>query len=266
MPVHSPPTSVSLLRRVLHTLIDAALPQTCVSCGTWIPGDTGLICSECSAAIDAAQDTPACPRCGRSLPQTAIHGHGCARCRSEHFWNISELVRVGRYDNQLRPLLLDLKYRGRERNAEHLADRLAAMLAQRGWVADLDGLVPVPMHWLRRWQRPCDHARVLADAVGRRLGIPTLTAVRRRRYGRSQTRLTTRHERFDNVRGCFDGIPQADRLVRGKTVCIIDNLLMTGATVCELSKILRHFGAKRIYAAVIGRPPTPGDPVAEPTD
>ena len=48
----------------------------------------------------------------------------------------------------------------------------------------------------------------------------------------------------------------------GKTVCIVDNLMSTGATVTEVSKVLRRAGAKRIYAAVVARPAAPGDPLA----
>jgi phosphoribosylpyrophosphate synthetase len=42
-------------------------------------------------------------------------------------------------------------------------------------------------------------------------------------------------------------------------VCIVDNLLVSGATVTEASKVLRRLGAKRIYAAVLARTPPPGE-------
>ncbi len=41
---------------------------------------------------------------------------------------------------------------------------------------------------------------------------------------------------------------------------IVDNLVTSGATVCELSKVLRRAGAKRIYAAAIARTVLSGDP------
>jgi predicted amidophosphoribosyltransferase len=47
--------------------------------------------------------------------------------------------------------------------------------------------------------------------------------------------------------------------VQGMTVCIVDNLLVTGATVCEVSKVLRKAGAKKIYAAVAARTVSGGD-------
>ena len=52
---------------------------------------------------------------------------------------------------------------------------------------------------------------------------------------------------------------QAGSRLAGKCVCIVDNLVATGATVCEVSKALRRAGARRVYAAVIGRTVFAGD-------
>lgn len=243
-------------------LLDAALPQTCVACGEWIPGSAGLACEGCHATIAAAISSAYCPRCGRTLPRTAIHEDGCARCKSEPFWNVAGVARIGRYGPQLRAVLLGLKYAGRERNADYLAELMGGELRRLGWLEQLDALVPVPMHWLRRLQRPCDHARVLATALARVVDVPVVRLVRRARHGPSQTQIPIRTRRFENVCGCFALARWRSRWAAGKTVCIIDNLLVTGATVYEVSKVLRKAGAKRIYAAVISRPAAPGDPRA----
>lgn len=254
------------LRAAAAGLLDAALPQTCVACGSWLPGGDGPACPECTAEIAAAAGLPACPRCGRTLPATAIHGRWCARCRTERHWNVAGVVRVAPYTPAVRSLILDLKYGGAERSAEYLADLLAAALRRRGWAAAIDALVPVPMHWLRRWQRPCDHARLLAAAVAGRLRLPVLRLVRRALHRPSQTHLRTRRQRFENVRGCF-APPRWRKLdLAGWRVCILDNLLVTGATVCEVAKVLRKAGARQIGVAVVARPPAPGDPPGGPLE
>ena len=264
------------LRCLGEGVLDATLPQTCVACGLWLPTGAGWICPACRAALDEAFQRPACPRCGRTLPAAAIHERACARCRTEHFWNVGGVARVGRYEDVDRTLLLALKYRGQARNAEFLAEWLEAAIQAAGWPVPIDALVPVPMHWLRRLQRPCDHARLLAVELGRRMRVPVVRLVRRARHSPSQTGMLTKARRFENVRGCFAGPwwwrPEDARWTKwlewrrgsiaGKTVCIVDNLLVTGATVTEVSKVLRRAGARRIYAAVIARPPSPGDPAA----
>jgi ComF family protein len=191
------------------------------------------------------------------MARVAIHESGCARCRREGFWNAAGVARVGAYTPGVRRLVTGLKYRRRQRSADFAAGLLAAVLAACGWGTGLDGLVPVPMHWLRRWQRPCDHTELLATALARRLHVPVLRAVRRVKHTPSQTGLTSRAQRFANVKGCFRAVRVA--LVRGKRVCIVDNLMATGATVHEVAKVLRRAGARGVYAAVIARTVLAGD-------
>jgi len=151
----------------------------------------------------------------------------------------------------LRQLLLGLKFGGVQRQAEVLGELLADAMRSASWIDEIEALIPVPMHLLRRVQRPCDHANMLAKAVARRLKIPVLRAVRRDRYGESLSRVKSQSKRFDTIKACFIRAGETD--IAGKTVCIIDNLLVTGATIHEVSKVLRQAGAKRIYAAVAAR-------------
>lgn len=255
-------------RAALAAVGDALLPQTCVGCGAWIAGGTGAVCATCGAELSAVAALPYCGRCGRTLPTAAIHEDACARCRTEAFWNVRGVARVGIYTPALRQIALDLKYRGHERSAEYLAGLLAEALRGRAWLAEVEALVPVPMHWFRRLQRPCDHAQLLAEALGRRLRLPVVRLVRRARHSPSQTGMLSKAARFENVKGCF-ATPwwwgwarwrPGGTSVAGRTVCIVDNLITAGATVHEVSKVLRRAGARRIYAATVVRTPAPGDP------
>lgn len=237
---------------------DTLLPNTCLCCGTWIGGEVGRVCADCRAELARLQALPYCPRCGRTAAPVTLADDGCGRCRRETFWNLRELVRIGSYDAPLRNLILRLKYGGDELLADYLGELLVAALTGRDWSHEIDWLIPVPMHWLRRWQRPCDHARLLAEALGQRLDVPVRRAVVRRvRYSPSQTNARTRHERFQQVRDCFATRRGFD--LRGRTVCLVDNLLVSGATLHELSRVLRAAGARRIYAIVAGRSVRGGD-------
>ncbi|MBK9119844.1 MAG: ComF family protein [Phycisphaerales bacterium] len=256
---------VPWLRSFPSAVLDAVLPQTCAACAAWIPCEQGVVCPTCRVAATAYLAAPACAHCGRTVPPAAIHSDGCARCRTEYFWNLAGVVRVGPYTPVLRSMLTGLKYRGDERPVSFLVDLLATALKNAPWGTEIDTLVPVPMHWLRRSQRPCDHAAVLTVELGRRIGVRVVRLVRRAKHGPSQTAQPTKSARFENVRGCFGPAPwylppwpKPD--VSGRVVCIIDNLLVTGATVVEVSKVLRRAGARRIYAAVVARPAAPGDP------
>lgn len=260
------PTMRALFRALVRaggSLLDAALPQLCLGCHVWIDGNAQT-CANCRSAIAAASAIPYCPRCGRSAQPLSLNDDGCRRCDPESFWNITRLVRVGPYEEPLRTIVLGLKYRALERNADFLADRLAEALLQNPWTHEIDWLVPIPMHPRRRAQRPGNHALMLATALQSRLRAAGCKArlsraVRRAIYAPSQTTLTSRQKRFDNVRDCFDLRRWPHPALARRTVCIIDNLLTTGATLHEVSKVLRRAGAARIYAAVVARSGAPGD-------
>ncbi|MBU0641393.1 MAG: hypothetical protein KKB50_21240 [Planctomycetes bacterium] len=250
-------------RTILHGGVDALLPQTCLACGTWVRLENPGVCPDCQAALDRLIRAHVCPRCGRTARPETIYDSGCAACRREQFWNVRGVARIGSYSTPLDRLTTRLKYGGRERNADFLADLMAESLSRYEWFSEVEALVPVPMHWRRRLQRPCDHALLLTVALARRTGVPMVNALRRVKHTPSQTRMTSRTSRFKNVSGCFAPRRSAKCLVGG-TVCVVDNLLMSGATVCEVSKALRRAGAKRIYAAVIVRTVAPGDFELEP--
>ena len=254
----------STIRRVALAVSDAVLPQTCAVCGTWIASGSSRACAGCLASFDAILWRSYCHRCARTIRPESLDERGCFRCRNESIWNIAGIARAGPYTNPLSDLIVGLKYAGRERNAAYLAELMAEALRGRSWLADIEGLVPVPMHWRRRMQRSCNHARLLTQELARRLKIPVLHGIRRARYAPSQMRFdaVSKAKLFANVKGCFAPSRLAGmglRCVRGRTVCIVDNIVRSGATIHEVSKVLRKAGAKRIYAAVAARTVVPGD-------
>jgi predicted amidophosphoribosyltransferase len=267
------------LKRVGFHLLDALLPQTCAGCGAWIGAGVGILCVNCASELARLREIDYCARCGRNSPPVGAWEEGCRGCRSERYWNVAEIVRIGAYEHGLRAMILGLKYGGEERNALALGEMLADCIAARSWAGELHALVPVPMHWIRRLQRPCDHALLITDAAARRLDVAVCRIARRARHGPSQTLMDSRASRFENVRDCFEitrgflprrrvlrflGVKPFD--VRDKTVCIVDNLTTSGATIHEISKVLRRAGAKRIYAAVAARAMYAGDPQGVPLD
>jgi len=213
----------------------------------------------------------------------SIYEKSCARCEKEPSWNVRRIARVGPYEGPIRMGSLGMKHAGEPRAAALLGRCVGEMLLREAWIDEVEWLVPVPMHRLRRVQRPIRHATVLARAVAAwingqrrrsrisgdgRNGPPRLRvvgAVRRTKYAPSQSELPSKQQRFENVVQSFEvkspwpWVPAAD--VKGRTVCIIDNVLVSGATLIEVSKALRRAGAKAIYAAIFargGQSATPG--------
>ena len=101
---------------------------------------------------------------------------------------------------------------------------------------DVDAVIPVPLHWLRKRRRGYNQAEVIAAAIAKELGAPLLPkALVRRRRTSTQTRLDAA-SRLSNVRGVF----RVRHLPEGlKHVLIIDDTFTTGATLAACYLALR---------------------------
>lgn len=248
-----------LLPRPVQPVCEAVWPRCCLACGGALNGSPTALCATCRDRVQHLQALPCCPRCGRSASPLATDRTGCPGCRRERFWNHRGLVRVGPYEPPLRDWLLAIKY-GRDRRAlEQVAQRLAQRLTAAPWFDEVDALIAVPRHWLRRLERRWDHASVLAGRVARIAGRPLWTGVLRRcRFTPSLVRAAqTRQQRFELVRDSFRC--RRPGRIRDKTLCLIDNVVVTGATLCEAVRTLRRSGAARVHAAVVCRQSAPGD-------
>lgn len=89
-----------------------------------------------------------------------------------------------------------------------------------------------------------DQAKLLARFVARRLGIKARGFVLRRGRARRQHGLRA-EERAENVRGKF----KAKRTVQGLRLLLIDDVITTGATACEVCRVLQSAGALSVSVA-----------------
>jgi ComF family protein len=187
-----------------------------------------------SDALIAALLAPCCACCRRTL-DTPLAGPICARC-----WEDARAA-AGRYEGALRDIIHAFKYEGRR----SLAQPLAALLRDRHPTAQ-DGascVVPVPLFAWRRLRRGFNQATELA----RGLDLPVVHALWRIRATASQTGLSAA-ERRRNVRGAFRISPLLTRrtrarLIAGRVVVLVDDVMTTGATSNACADVLMQAGA-----------------------
>lgn len=147
-------------------------------------------------------------------------------------------------------MILNLKYRRWRVLADYLIQLLVASYGLVEGRADL--VVPVPLHWWRKWQRGFNQAEVLGRGVARRLAIPFADPLVRHRSTRQQFGLA-KPARQANVRGAFSLRRGQQRIISGKIVVVVDDVIATGSTIEECAKVLRQEGAKEVWGLVIAR-------------
>lgn len=181
---------------------------------------------------------PACALCGR-LGEPAI----CPACeetfRATGPWVIlpEDPMSVDAcflYQDRAAQAVKRLKYE----RASPLRDPMARMMAARHFITDDELVVPVPIHWTRRFERGFNQSEWLASQMPWAAG-----ALRRVRATRPQVGLN-RAARQRNIIGAFAASP----LVKGRRVVLVDDVITSGSTVLACREALRQAGAAEVRA------------------
>jgi ComF family protein len=236
------------LTRAFDALV---FPWSCPVCGA--EGSSSPFCPSCRQGIleqSARAAMSSCPRCALPVGPYADLRGGCAACRDRSL-GFDAAIALGPYDTALRDLCLRLKH---EQNA-WLAPRLIDLFveARRDAISQLPSdilIIPVPLHWSRRWRRGYNQAEALASGLARRLGLPVSHRLRR---VTATERLAHkgRTERADIMHGAFWA--RAGGKLTGRTVILVDDVLTTGATCSAAARALKKAGADRVIVVVIAR-------------
>lgn len=152
---------------------------------------------------------------------------------------------IGPYAGPLRDILHALKYDGRRSLAVPLANRMR--VAGADLLAQVDAVVPVPLHPRRRRERGFNQAADLAH----HLGLPVVEALVRRKSTPSQTTLHAA-ERQDNMRGAFGATKRVQPL-HGASIVLVDDVRTTGATLDACAQVLKEAGVRAVFALTAAR-------------
>jgi ComF family protein len=170
----------------------------------------------------------------------------CALCR-RGVRGFDAAYSFGFYEAELRKLIHLFKY-GR---VQTLAGPLGRFLAQAlPREQNFDVIVPMPLHWRKRWQRGFNPSELLAREIGRRTHTPVTNAVRRVRNTPAQAGLTSAKRRV-NVSGAFRAKQRT--AIEGRRVLLIDDVMTTGATAASCARALRRAGARQVTLLTLAR-------------
>jgi len=247
----APACAADLVRALARAAADWAYPRHCYHCGEPIPGGGHLLCDSCWRQLNAIRISGAlCSRCGAPLAGDPTPGTLCLRCLAgeRHF---DRARAIFAYAEPAQSLIWHFKFRGNFFVGTRLLDQAMA----EGWIPEgIQGaelVLPVPLHWRRRWERGYDQALLLARKTAKWLDARLVTDVLvRRRYTSQQARLSA-SKRRENVRGAFAvRRPQA---VEGRSVLLVDDVLTTGATVEECARTLRKAYVREVTVLTLAR-------------
>ncbi len=254
-----------LLTALRDDLTTTVFPDDCHLCaGSLTSWSKTPVCDACLGRVSPQQDS-LCLVCGEALGMesarfaVALGADACTACRlaAPEF---ARAVAFGRYEDELRELLHQLKYSHMQRLAVEplgrwLAEAIATLAPQAG--RDV-AVIAVPLYSARERARGFNQSVLLANAAIRHLRKTDRTwklqsahdALRRTRDTEAQFSLQPRARR-SNMRGAF-AVAQGAGL-RGREVLLVDDIMTTGATARECARVLRRAGAANVWVATVAR-------------
>ena len=234
----------------MQNVFNVLYPQQCILCDARVDGDNGL-CGPCWREMPFIAGS-ACYACGAPLMGEAVgdeHAY-CDDCMAmPRPWRNGAAALL--YKDNGRRVVLALKHGDRQdlvpAAAKWMAGRLRAPLDPETL------LVPIPIHWRRMLKRRFNQSAVLTQALAR--ANPTVAlpdALVRLRHTPVQDGLTL-DGRFANQHGAFAVRPGREKVLAGRRVVLVDDVMTSGATLAAATEVLRATGVTSVDVLTLAR-------------
>ncbi|MCP3955095.1 MAG: ComF family protein [Desulfobacterales bacterium] len=215
------------------------------------------LCPACTGSVMIVKP-PLCICCGKMFMSRQGPDHLCGQC-SRRSWHFDMARSAAVFDRCLTTLVHRYKYSSQTGLAQPLGMLMRAVLLDNWDLADIDCVVPIPLHRQRLRARGFNQSLLLAQSLvpppeacpdpGRGLSV-TRDLLERTRSTATQTGLGPK-ARTANVKNAFRVRP--GKGVANLRLLVVDDVFTTGATVNECARILMEAGAKRVDVLTLAR-------------
>lgn len=210
---------------MLEKLLDLIFPKACLKCNK--QGE-GYICSSCFFEL-----------------KTKIKLEKACGGLYEY------LVYFDKYVDDTRKNILFMKFKEKAYFAEFYAELLTKNKNINSFLKTFDYIISVPMNVSKKQTRGYNQTELMARYISKKLNIKyEKDFLLKIRETKTQS-LLSKKEREENIKRVFRVNNLANLL--DKKIILVDDIYTTGATIKEISKILKQAGVKEICIIVIAK-------------
>lgn len=188
-------------------------------------------------------------RCGKSLEdELEEFCHDCSVKTHAYKRGVAGFS----YTKAMKRSMYAFKYNNRREYAEFYSKVICEKYNKviNSWGAEV--LIPVPLHRLRLMKRGYNQAQVVAEKIGKNLGISVDSKILIRNKNTKPQKQLTDKERNNNIENAFQIVPNG---IKYKKVVLVDDIYTTGTTIDECAKVLKRNGVTDVYfiAVCVGK-------------
>ena len=241
-------------------ILDFFLPRTCIICEAVLFDDEKLLCGKCAGDIPhtyfwVLRNNPMADKFNGLIQEELVSAldEGTATGWGERYVYAAALF-FYREDSEYRKITQAIKYHGRSDVGQAFGRMLGERLRSSSLFADVDVVIPIPLHWTRQWKRGYNQAEVIASGVADAMSIPLRSDIlRRHKQTKTQTRLGI-GEKARNVKGAFtttDHCHPSDKAgPEFRHLLLIDDVFTTGSTMMACFTALRKIFPPEVRISV----------------
>ena len=221
--------------RPIKDLLNVIFSPVCATCGETLVGDERILCIECISHIPYT-DFATTPDNQLELLLKDSWQH--VNATSLMYFEKGEVSQK---------IIHNIKYYNNLRLAYHFGRELGRKIVDSHRFDDVDVIIPVPLHILRRLKRGYNQSHEICKGISSVFNRPikSLTLVRTR-YTETQTR-KSHGERTKNVAGAFK--LRGTKQLCGRHVLLVDDVITTGSTIRACRAALMQAEGVRVSVA-----------------
>lgn len=235
---------------VLHdAFLSLVYPQACHICDKNVESKAdGFVCETCWRETHVFSNSEiVCSKCSvflkKGIPTAETF---CRRCDADEY---DSARAVGLYESALAASVLILK------KDPFLPKRLQKLLIETFYDSpfqDTTRIIPVPLSKKRLIERKFNQAALIAKVIAEETRIKFDEGSLARTVHTEKHRAgMDRKARGESVKDSFE--VKRPRLIEGENILLIDDVFTSGATVSNCAKVLKKYGANKVYVLTIAR-------------
>lgn len=219
---------------MIREMTDLLMPRACLVCGRQLGAQEEHLCIWCAADLPLTYYWEQAHNPMADEFNAVLERHRAEGERMPYAYAAALLFY--HHENPYKFIPRALKYGGNLQAGRFFAAQLGRFLSRAPHLADVDTVIPVPLHWARKWRRGYNQAEVIAAELASALRADLRADVLRRvRRTRTQTHLDA-ESRLKNVANVF----QVRHLPCGaRHILLVDDTFTTGATLSTCYQALR---------------------------
>lgn len=227
-----------------ETAVSLIFPRCCPVCQEIVQPRGELICPQCVKRLSPVRQ-PVCLKCGKEVESSQMEY--CFDC-TRHSRSFERNFALLNYNEMASISMAAIKYKNKREFLDFYGQALYLKYGKLLKRINPDVIVPVPVHRSRKRIRGFNQAEILAEKVGRRLGIPVCPEGLKRIRKTAPQKLLDPSQRLRNLEQAFGPGRLPDDT---NTVLLVDDIYTTGSTMEACTRILKSMGIEKVYGLTI---------------